>query len=189
MEVIETKFPGLLILKPRFFRDERGFFVETYNAKKFEQVNLNYTFVQDNHAFSKCKGVLRGLHFQRPPMDQAKLVWVVKGRVYDVVLDLRKGSPTYGQVFGLELSSENGQQMLIPRGFAHGYLVLEENTHFMYKVDNFYSAEHEGGIYFADPALSIDWPMAKDKLILSEKDQKQPLFKEVDSPFEFKEGI
>ncbi|SDN71169.1 dTDP-4-dehydrorhamnose 3,5-epimerase [Desulfonauticus submarinus] len=183
MKVYSTEFPGLFILEPQIFQDKRGFFVETYNAKVFVKLGLNYTFVQDNHAFSKIKGVLRGLHYQIPPMAQAKLVRVARGRVFDVVLDLRKGSPTFGKTFSIELSAEEGKQLLIPRGFAHGYLVLEDNTDFIYKVDNFYSKEHERGVYYDDPQLNINWPM-KD-VILSEKDKKQPFFNDLEIVFDF----
>jgi len=183
MEVKPTPIPDLLILKPKVFKDNRGFFVETYNQKIFAQHGLNYDFIQDNHAFSACKGVLRGLHYQKPPMAQAKLVRVARGKVFDVTIDLRKNSPTFGQHFGLELSAENHLQLLIPRGFAHGYLVLEENTDFLYKVDNFYSPQDEGGIIYNDPDLNINWPLDEKDIILSAKDQQLPKFKEIISPF------
>jgi len=181
MHIQKTDFPGLLIITPRVFQDERGFFTEFYNRKNFEQAGIYLDFVQDNHALSKRKGVLRGLHLQVPPKAQAKLVRVTRGAVFDVVVDLRKGSPSKGKWFGVTLSAENFRQMLIPSGFAHGYQVLEPDTEFMYKVSEFYSPEHELGIYYADPSLEIDWPLSAP--ILSEKDKNLPGYIDFDSPF------
>ncbi|MDK2922290.1 MAG: dTDP-4-dehydrorhamnose 3,5-epimerase [Desulfonauticus sp.] len=185
MQLIETPFPGLFILKLKVFEDKRGFFMETYNQNRFASLKLDYNFVQDNHAYSRQKGVLRGLHFQVPPRAQAKLVWVSRGRVLDVAVDLRKGSPTFGKYFSFELKAGSGEQLLIPRGFAHGYLVLEDHTDFMYKVDEFYSPEHERGLYYQDPDLKIDWP--REEVIVSDKDKNLPLFKDFESPFVFEE--
>lgn len=185
MEIIKTPFPGLVLLKLKVFQDERGFFVETYNHNQWQSLGLSYNFVQDNHAFSKKRGVLRGLHFQIPPKAQTKLVWVARGKVLDVVVDLRKGSPTFGKYFSVELTAGSGTQLLIPKGFAHGYLVLEENTDFMYKVDEFYAPDKERGIFYKDPELNIPWPGID--LLLSEKDKHLPLFRDFESPFIFEE--
>lgn len=185
MEFIATGFPGLFVIKPKVFRDERGFFMETYNRQVFEKEGLVYDFLQDNHAYSAHAGVLRGLHFQLPPMAQAKLVRVTRGRVFDAVVDLRGGSPTYGKWYGLELSAENFLQLLVPRGFAHGYATLERDTEFLYKVDNLYSAELDGGLMWNDPDLGVEWPVREPAL--SGKDRKQPLFKDFVSPFEYEE--
>ncbi len=177
----KTAFPGLYVVTPRVFKDERGFFTEFYNRRNFEQAGIYLDFVQDNHALSRRKGVLRGLHFQVPPVDQAKLVRVTRGSVFDVVVDLRSGSPTRGKWFGIVLSAQNFRQMLIPTGFAHGYQVLEEDTEFMYKVSKFYSPEHEQGIYYADPDLDIQWPLSDP--ILSEKDTGLPSYRDFPTPF------
>jgi dTDP-4-dehydrorhamnose 3,5-epimerase len=176
MNLIETGFEGLFIIEPKLFKDDRGFFYESQSQKAFESVGLSYTFIQDNHAMSRDTQVLRGLHFQKPPFAQAKLVRVTKGAVYDVVVDLRQSSKTFKKWFGIELSGANFKQLLVPRGFAHGYLVLKPDTEFLYKVDNLYSPAHEGGILWSDPALSIDWMVQKP--ILSPKDTILPLMEE-----------
>ena len=181
MEIIPTRFPGLWVIQPKVFEDHRGFFVETYNQRDFISHGIYYDFVQDNHARSEQVGVLRGLHFQTPPAAQAKLVRVTRGSVYDVVVDIRKGSPTYGQWYGEELSGKNFRQMLIPKGFAHGYVTLEPKTEFQYKVDGFYAPEHDGGLRWDDPDIGIPWPV--DEPILSDKDKRLPLMKDFDSPF------
>ncbi|SMF20276.1 dTDP-4-dehydrorhamnose 3,5-epimerase [Desulfovibrio gilichinskyi] len=183
MNLVETEFPGLFILEPKVFRDERGFFLESFNSGFFEKKGLPVDFVQDNHAYSKGRGVLRGLHFQLPPFAQTKLVWVTRGAVIDVVVDLRKGSPTYLQSFKIELSSENFRRLLIPKGFAHGYETLTDESEFMYKVDAGYAPASEAGIRWDDKDLAIDWETQDP--ILSEKDNNLPELGQFDSPFEF----
>lgn len=181
MDVTRTKFPGVLLFEPKVFGDHRGFFCETYSRRQFAAHGLDIDFVQDNEAFSAQAGVLRGLHFQAPPMTQAKLVRVGRGAVYDVVVDMRKGSPTFGQWQGFTLSAANFLQLFIPAGFAHGYMTLEADTQFLYKVDQFYSPEHDGGISCLDPDLGIDWPGLAP--IMSDKDLRLPRFVDFDSPF------
>jgi dTDP-4-dehydrorhamnose 3,5-epimerase len=170
MPFIDTDFPGLYIFEPMVFGDDRGYFFESYNQKTFDDKGINSHFVQDNQAKSTF-GVLRGLHFQKGDAAQAKLVRVLEGSVLDVVVDLRQGSPTYGQSFSIELSAENKKQLYVPRGFAHGYVVLSETAEFFYKCDNFYSKADEGGIIYNDPSLSIDWKIDLSKAVLSEKDK------------------
>jgi len=181
MEFIETSLKGACIIKPKVFRDERGFFLEFWNEKVFAENGIAAKFVQDNHSLSVKKGVLRGLHFQLPPNEQAKLVRVTRGKVYDVIVDLRKNSETFGKWEGFELSAENFQMPFIPRGFAHAYCMLEDNTEFIYKVDNFYAPESDSGIIWNDPDLAINWP-TKDP-ILSEKDSKLQELKNFKNPF------
>ena len=183
MQFTPTDLPGVFLLKPKVFGDERGFFMESYNARLFAEHGLKFDFIQDNHAKSAA-GVLRGLHFQLPPADQTKLVRVTAGSVYDVVVDLRVGSPTYGQWRGFTLSAENYLQLLVPRGFAHGYVTLEDGTEFQYKVDNWYAPELDGGILWNDPDLGIDWPVAEP--MLSGKDKLLPCLKDFNSPFQYK---
>ncbi|GAB7082016.1 dTDP-4-dehydrorhamnose 3,5-epimerase [Megalodesulfovibrio paquesii] len=183
MQFTPTDLPGVFLLKPKVFGDERGFFMESYNARLFAEHGLDFSFIQDNHAKSAA-GVLRGLHFQLPPMDQTKLVRVTAGSVYDVVVDLRVGSPTFGQWRGFTLSAENFLQLLVPRGFAHGYVTLEDGTEFQYKVDNWYAPELDGGILWNDPSLGIDWPV--EAPMLSAKDKLLPRLKDFKSPFTFK---
>lgn len=173
MNIIETGINGLYILEPKVFGDHRGYFVETYNQNRFKELGLEYHFVQDNESFSKY-GTLRGLHFQKGEFAQAKLVRVLQGRVLDVAVDLRLGSTTYGQHFSVELSEENKRLFIIPRGFAHGFVVLSETALFSYKCDNFYAPTEEGGLAYNDPALGIDWVVPQNKLILSDKDLKNP---------------
>ena len=183
MNVIEAAIPGLLFIEPKAFGDARGYFMESFNAREFaEKTGLDVTFVQDNVSKSRY-GVLRGLHFQRPPFTQSKLVWVVKGRVLDVAVDIRKGSPTYGQHVCCELSEENHRQMFIPAGFAHGFSVLSEEAVFQYKCDAFYAPAAEGGISILDASLGIDWGLPMADAILSEKDTRHPLLKDFESPF------
>lgn len=176
MAFIETGFDGLWVYEPSVFADERGYFMESYNEENWKAHDINISWVQDNEAKSSY-GVVRGLHFQTGEMAQAKLVRVITGKVLDVVVDMRKDSDTYGRTFSVLLSGENKKQMLVPKGFAHGYAVLEDDTLFAYKCDNFYSKDHEGGINLADPSLEIDWLIPNDKRIISEKDIHQPLFK------------
>ena len=170
-----TKIKDVYIIEPKLFGDERGYFMETYNEGAFREAGLNYTFVQDNQSSSK-KGVLRGLHFQKIH-SQAKLVRVLKGEVFDVAVDLRKGSETYGQWVGVLLSEENHKQLMIPRGFAHGFVVVSDHAEFAYKCDDLYHPEEEGGIMYNDPDVAIEWPEVGE-LTLSEKDQKHPTLAE-----------
>ena len=181
MNIIETSIQGLYILEPRVFGDARGYFFESYNARDFAAV-ADVTFVQDNESRS-CYGVVRGLHFQRPPYAQAKLVRVVEGCVLDVAVDLRAGSPTYGQHVVAELSAENHRQFFIPQGFAHGFAVLSPSAVFQYKCDNLYHPEAEGALAWDDPTLAIDWQLPSADVILSEKDKHHPLFKDFITPF------
>ena len=178
MNRVETGFDGLFVLEPKVFGDQRGYFLESYNEKKFHELGIKNTFIQDNESLSSF-GTLRGLHFQKGEFAQAKLVRVVSGSVLDVVVDIRKESKTFGKTFSCELSAENKKMMMIPRGFAHGFVVLSETAVFQYKCDNLYSPANEGGIRFDDPTLSIDWRVQADKVLLSEKDLKLPLFKEL----------
>lgn len=174
MEVIPTNIPGVLIIKPGIFHDERGYFFESYSQQHFnEAVGREITFVQDNES-SSSEGVVRGLHFQRPPHAQAKLVRVVQGRVLDVAVDLRHGSLTYGRHVAVELSAENHLQLFIPRGFAHGFAVLSPKATFIYKCDNYYAPQSEGGIFCLDPQLNIDWCLDPQSIILSHKDERHP---------------
>ena len=182
MEIIKTPIPDLLIIKPRVFGDPRGFFCETYNEKTFLEAGIDLRFCQDNQSKSSY-GVIRGLHYQLNPQSQSKLVSAAVGSVWDVAVDLRKNSPTFGQWFGVELTEENHLQFLIPQGFAHGFSVLSETALFTYKCDNFYSPTLERGIMYNDLDLAIDWKIPADKAIISEKDTKHPLFKEADMNF------
>lgn len=184
MPFIETGFVGLKIFEPRVFTDSRGYFFEVFNEQSFNDAGIDVKFVQDNESKSQ-RGVLRGLHYQQNPMAQAKLVRVVEGEVLDVVVDIRKGSPTFGKVYSLLLTGENKKQLFIPRGFAHGFSVLSETVIFQYKCDNFYNKESEGGILFNDPALNIDWGFDFSEAIVSDKDKVLPLFKDCVTNFEF----
>ena len=176
MEFIKTKLKDAWLIKPKVFQDDRGFFLESFSKKVFENQGIEGDFVQDNHSLSVEKGVLRGMHFQKNPMAQAKLVRVIRGKVLDVIVDLRFDSSTFGRWQGFELSAENFSMLFVPRGFGHGFCTLEENTEFVYKVDNFYSAEHDSGLAWNDPDLKIDWPITDP--ILSEKDKNQGSFKD-----------
>ncbi len=183
MNIIKTPINGLLIIEPRVMHDDRGYFYESYNKKAFQAATgLDIRFVQDNQARSS-KNVLRGLHYQREPMAQTKLIRALEGEIWDVVVDLRKESSTCGQWFGVVLSAENKRQFLVPKGFAHGYAVLSDTAEVFYKCDNFYSRESEGGVLFNDPALQIDWKINLDEAIVSEKDLKQPAFVDTNSGF------
>ncbi|MDE6392579.1 MAG: dTDP-4-dehydrorhamnose 3,5-epimerase [Muribaculaceae bacterium] len=182
MNVIKTDIEGVLILEPRVFEDARGYFFESYSKKVFDSEASGVEFVQDNESCSS-HGVMRGLHFQRPPFTQAKLVRCVRGRVLDVAVDIRKGSPTYGRHVAVELTEENHRMFFIPRGFAHGFAVLSDTAVFQYKCDNYYAPESDGGISILDPDLGIDWQIDPDKAILSPKDMSHPLLKDFDSPF------
>jgi len=177
MVIEKTSFEGLLIIKPKIFEDERGYFYESFNHRKFqEEIKLDINFVQDNESKSNF-GTLRGLHFQKPPFAQSKLVRVIKGAILDVVVDLRSGSDTYGQHLSIKLSEEDKTQLFVPRGFGHGFLVLSEHAIFSYKVDNYYSANHDSGIKWDDPDLNIDWGLETQQIKLSEKDQNLQSFK------------
>lgn len=184
MEVIETEIAGVFILKPRIFTDSRGYFFESYSRREFDDKIGHIEFVQDNESLSS-RGVIRGLHFQRPPFAQAKLVRCVSGAVIDVAVDIRKGSPTYGKHVAVELTGENKLQFFIPLGFAHGFAVLSDTALFQYKCDNFYAPESEGGISIGDSSLAIDWHTDLNTAQLSPKDLALPSFIDFDSPFEF----
>ena len=184
MNVISTPFKDLFVLEPTVFSDARGFFYESYNAKKLLDFGIDYNFIQDNHSKSSY-GVLRGLHYQNNPYAQTKLVRVTQGKVLDVVVDIRKNSPTFLQHFALELSAENKLQLLIPAGFAHGFLVLSETCEFLYKCDNYYNKASEGGIAYNDPSLNIDWTISDKDIILSEKDAQNPTVDKADFNFTY----
>ena len=182
MEVIKTAIDGLYIIEPRVFSDSRGYFFESFSQREFDEKIHPITFVQDNESMSGY-GVMRGLHFQRPPFTQSKIVRCVKGAVLDVAVDIRKGSPTYGQHVAVELSEDNHRQFFISKGFAHGFVVLSETAIFQYKCDEFYHPEADGGISILDDSLGIDWRIPTDKAILSDKDTHHPLLRDFDSPF------
>jgi dTDP-4-dehydrorhamnose 3,5-epimerase len=180
----KTNIPGLIILEPKVMEDSRGYFYESYNREKMRAAGFNMEFVQDNQSKSQY-GVIRGLHYQKNPFAQTKLVRVLEGRIYDVALDIRKGSPTYGKWFGVELNSENKLQLYIPQGFAHGFSVLSDSAVVLYKCDMFYHPEAEAGIQCLDPKLKIDWKIEAGNQIISAKDLKQPAFENVDHNFIF----
>lgn len=188
MEVIRTTIEGVVIIKPRIFEDSRGYFFESFNQNEFEQKVCKTIFIQDNESKSSY-GVLRGLHFQKPPYAQSKLVRVLKGAVLDVAVDIRKGSPTFGQHIAVELTEENHWQLFIPRGFAHGFSVLSEEVIFQYKCDNFYSPQHEGALAWDDPDLSIDWHIPGDRVLLSDKDKVHPRLKDSDCFFDYSDSL
>ena len=183
MEVSQTGIPGLVVVTPKVFGDHRGFFLETFSRAAFAEAELDYDFVQDNHARSGPRGVLRGLHFQLPPATQAKLVWVTRGAVFDVAVDLRVGSPTYKKWFGIELSETNFKRLMVPRGVAHGYVTLTEGAEFMYKVDAPYTPSLDAGIAWNDPDIGVSWPVTEP--VLSEKDAVQPRLADSGSPFAY----
>ena len=183
MEIIKTNIEGVLIIEPKVFGDSRGYFFESFNAQEFrEKTGLDINFVQDNESRSHY-GVLRGLHFQLPPFAQSKLVRCTRGKVLDVAVDIRKGSPTYGRYVSCELSEDNHRQIFLPRGMAHGFVVLSEDAIFQYKCDNFYAPQADGGISILDESLGIDWRIPTEKAILSDKDTKHPLLKDFETPF------
>lgn len=183
MEVITTDIEGVVIIKPRIFKDARGYFFESFSKREFDEKIGPINFVQDNESCS-TKGVIRGLHFQRPPFSQAKLVRCVRGAVIDVAVDLRKGSPTFGKHVAVELSEENHRQFFIPKGFAHGFAVLSDIAVFQYKCDEYYHPEADGGISILDETLGIDWQINPAEAVLSDKDSKHPLLNDFNSPFE-----
>lgn len=184
MEIIKTGIEGLLILEPRIFKDARGYFFESFSQREFEEKVGPVHFVQDNESMSSY-GVMRGLHFQRPPYTQSKLVRCVSGAVLDVAVDIRQGSPTYGQHVAVELSAENHRQFFIPKGFAHGFAVLSETAIFQYKCDEFYHPEADDGISILDKSLGIDWRIPMDKAILSDKDTRHGMLADFQSPFTY----
>ena len=193
MNVIKTAIDGVLIIEPRIFEDARGYFFESFSQREFDEkvapiLGHTVTFVQDNESKSSY-GVMRGLHFQRPPFTQSKLVRCVQGAVLDVAVDIRKGSPTYGQHVAVELTEDNHRQFFVPRGFAHGFAVLSETAIFQYKCDEFYHPEVDGGISIQDTSLGIDWKIPTEKTLLSEKDTKHALLKDFDSPFDINVSV
>lgn len=188
MEIIKTAIDGVIIIKPRIFNDARGYFFESFSQREFAENVCRTVFVQDNESKSSY-GVLRGLHFQKPPYAQSKLVRVIKGVVLDIAVDIRRGSPTFGQYVSAELTGENHLQFFIPRGFAHGFSVLSEEAVFQYKCDNFYAPQSEGAIAWNDPALAIDWQLPADKVLLSEKDRLNPFLKESEWLFDYNEKL
>ena len=185
MPFIKTEFPGLLIFEPKVFEDSRGYFFESYNENTCKENDVHIRFVQDNQARSSY-GVVRGLHYQLDPHAQTKFIRVLSGAILDVVVDLRKGSPTFGKTYSLELSAENKLQLLVPQGFAHGYSVLSATSEVFYKCDTFYNKEAEGGVLFNDPALGIDWKIPQEKQIISDKDLVHPIFENCKNNFVFK---
>lgn len=189
LKVTATKLTDVKIIEPAVFGDHRGFFTESYSDKDFKEAGIDFDFIQDNHSLSTEPGVLRGLHFQKGQAAQTKLIRVVTGAVLDVVVDIRKGSPTYGEWEGYILSASNHRQLLVPKGYAHGFVTLTDNVHFLYKCDNYYNAEADGGIAFDDPELAITWPIDQSKAILSEKDKHHPTLKEfeAENPFVYGE--
>jgi dTDP-4-dehydrorhamnose 3,5-epimerase len=184
MLVEDTALAGVKVVTPRKFEDHRGFFSETYSQKVFEQAGLRFQFVQDNHSLSAQAGTTRGLHFQTPPFAQDKLIRVTRGATFEVAVDLRASSATYGRHVGVRLSAKNWRQLLVPVGFAHGFCTLEPDTEVLYKVTNYYSAAHDMGLAWDDPALGIDWPVTGDEAILSDKDRKHPLLKDLPAIFD-----
>ncbi len=188
INVIKTNIEGVVIVEPKVFGDSRGYFFESWSQKDFDELVRPIKFVQDNESMSTY-GVMRGLHFQRPPFTQSKLVRCVKGAVLDVAVDIRKGSPTYGQHVAVELTEDNHRQFFVPRGFAHGFAVLSETAVFQYKCDNFYAPQADGGISILDDSLGIDWRIPTDKAILSDKDIKHACLKDFDSPFSITEDL
>jgi dTDP-4-dehydrorhamnose 3,5-epimerase len=184
MKFIKTAIPGVFIIEPSVFGDDRGYFLESFNLEKFEKNIFPIKFVQDNESMSS-RGVLRGLHFQKPPYAQAKLVRCIEGCVMDVAVDIRKGSPSFGKHVSVELSGENKKQLFVPRGFAHGFLVLSDSATFAYKVDNTYAPEFDAGIKYDDKELNINWGITEEEIQLSEKDKNLSFFKDLDSPFKF----
>ncbi|OVE35721.1 dTDP-4-dehydrorhamnose 3,5-epimerase [Priestia aryabhattai] len=181
MNIIKTKFEDAILIEPKVFGDHRGFFTESYNKEMFQQNGIDMDFIQDNHSLSQQPGTLRGMHYQLNDRAQTKLVRVTRGAIYDVIVDIRKGSPTYGEWQGFILSADNKRQLLVPKGFAHGFCTIVENTEVQYKVDELYSPEHDRGIAWNDPALNIDWPF--NNPVLSDKDTKHPILAEADNNF------
>lgn len=188
MEVIKTDIEGVVIIEPKVWRDARGYFFESFSQREFDEKVRPVKFVQDNESMS-AYGVMRGLHFQCPPFTQSKLVRCVRGAVLDVAVDIRKGSPTFGQHVAVELTEDNHRQFFVPRGFAHGFAVLSDVAVFQYKCDNFYAPQADGGISIKDESLGIDWHIPVDKAILSEKDLKHAVLRDFDSPFDYNDNL
>jgi dTDP-4-dehydrorhamnose 3,5-epimerase len=188
VEFTKTNLEGVIVVKPAVFGDHRGWFMESYNAAKFKEAGIDLTFNQDNQSFSAEKGTLRGLHYQLAPKAQTKLVRCTKGSIFDVAVDIRKGSPTYGKWFGIELSAENKKQLLVPKGFAHGFMTLTEDVEVQYKVDELYAPECDRGIMWNDPEINIEWPIDVQP-VLSAKDEKAPLLKGADNNFVWGESL
>lgn len=186
LKFTKTDLDGVTIIEPAVFGDHRGWFMETFNEANFSKAGININFVQDNQSFSATKGTLRGLHYQLNPKAQSKLVRCTRGAIYDVAVDIRKGSPTFGRWFGIELSAENKKQLLVPKGFAHGFMTLTEGVEVQYKVDELYAPECDRGIIWNDPQIGIDWPM-DNKPVLSAKDEKAPLFRDAENNFSYGE--
>ena len=184
MQVHKARLAGILMIEPDRFGDHRGFFAETYSRRVYAELGIDVEFVQDNHSLSAAVGTVRGLHFQMPPHAQAKLVRCGRGAIFDVAVDIRKGSPTFGQSVGYELSAENGAQVFVPAGFAHGFMTLQPDSEIIYKCSDYYAPETEGAVRWDDPAVGIDWPLQGDA-ILSDKDVVAPILADLDSPFQF----
>ena len=184
LAAVPLDIPDVLLITPQKFKDSRGYFTETYQATDFAELGIRCSFVQDSQALSIPSNTVRGLHFQRPPMSQAKLVRVLRGAIFDAVVDIRRGSPTYGRWCAATLTAEGGEQLFVPHGFAHAYCTLEPNTEVFYKVDNLYSKECDGGVLWNDPTIGISWPIAERDAILSEKDRNLPLLVNFDTPFQ-----
>lgn len=188
MQVEKTELDGVLILTPARHGDARGFFSESWNRRRMAEHGIEIDFVQDNHSFSSRVGTVRGLHFQAPPHAQAKLVRCGRGRLFDVAVDIRKGSPTFGRWVGVELSFDNGRQLLVPEGFLHGFVTLEPDTEVIYKCSDYYAPDCDGAVRFDDPDIGVDWGIAADQAVLSDKDRIAPLLREFDSPFSWHDG-
>ncbi len=186
MEIAESEIVGVRIIRPRTFADSRGAFHETYSKRRYAEAGIEDEFVQDNHVLSRGKGTIRGLHFQTPPFVQAKLVWVVRGAVWDVVVDLRHGSPTFGRHQGIRLAAGGGEQIYVPQGLAHGYCTLEPDTEIVYKVSADYAPDHENGVLWNDPGLAIPWPVTGEEAIIAERDQNLPRLDELPQIFSFR---
>ena len=185
MELTQTQIPDVILVSPKRFGDKRGYFSETYNEKAFAEIGIKANFIQDNYCYSTEVGTLRGLHFQKPPATQTKLLRVLRGAIVDVCVDLRHGSPTFGQHVMVELTAESGQQILCPQGFAHGFLTLQPNTEVTYKVDSYYAPMLDSGVRFDDPDLAIDWPIAEANITLSDKDHRQQWFRDLPAIFSY----
>ncbi|MBX3497343.1 MAG: dTDP-4-dehydrorhamnose 3,5-epimerase [Parvibaculum sp.] len=188
LEIEETSIPGVRIVRPRRFGDARGYFAETFNRRALAEAGIDIDFVQDNESLSAAPGTVRGLHFQTPDFAQTKLVRVLTGAILDVALDIRRGSPSFGAHVAVELSAENGKQLLVPKGFAHGFCTLAPDTRVFYKVDAYYSEAHDAGLLWNDPDLAIDWPVTPGKAMLSEKDTRLPRLADFDTPFVYDAG-
>lgn len=185
MDIERASIPDVLLIRPKKFGDDRGFFSETFRTSTLREAGVDLDWVQENHSFSAARGVVRGLHFQAPPAAQAKLLRVTRGAILDVAVDIRRGSPTYGEHVAAELSADNWTQIFVPAGFAHGFCTLTQDTEVLYKVSAYYSAATEGGVLWRDPALGIEWPIAPEGATLSDRDRLWPNLKDLQSPFDF----